>query len=318
MITFDSDVQTNPKYGKSPEDRTLEERLKRGFMILDKTNGPTSHQVTAWAREMLGLDKLGHGGTLDPFATGVLLLLSGKAMKLAPTVLGHDKTYVAVVKFQEEMDESVLREALSHFSGTIYNVPPEISAVKVQVRTRNIHAIELLESDRHLALIHVECESGTYIRTLVNDLSLWLNVPAKLVELRRPKSGRYQLNHSISMQQLADAHWRWKELGDASVLESLIYPIEWLVKDLPKLVIKDSAVAAVSRGAPLMRPGLVSMDDEAKQNHDVAIMSMKDELVAIGKLIVSPSDLPSMISGEVSIPKQVFIDEDTYPKGWVR
>ena len=57
MITFDSDVQTNPKYGKSPGERTLEERLKRGFMILDKTNGPTSHQVTAWAREMLGLDK---------------------------------------------------------------------------------------------------------------------------------------------------------------------------------------------------------------------------------------------------------------------
>ena len=67
-----------------------------------------------------------------------------------------------------------------------------------------------------------------------------------------------------------------------------------------------------------MRPGLVSLDDEAKQNHDGAIMSMKNELVAIGKLLVSPSDLPSMISGEVSIPKQVFIDEDTYPKGWVR
>ena len=67
-------------------------------------------------------------------------------MKLAPTVLAHDKTYVAVVKFQEEVDESTLRDTLSHFSGTIYNVPPEISAVKVQVRTRNIHKIELLES----------------------------------------------------------------------------------------------------------------------------------------------------------------------------
>ena len=98
MIILDADAKTSPAHGCRPSERTVEQLLEAGMIVIDKPAGPNSHQVSAWARDILEVEKLGHGGTLDPFATGVLLLLSGRSMRLTKKVLGHDKTYVAILR----------------------------------------------------------------------------------------------------------------------------------------------------------------------------------------------------------------------------
>ena len=131
-----SEVSKPSNHGIDPENLSIEQRLASGFILLDKPPGPTSHQIASWVRDLLGLDRLGHGGTLDPFATGVLPLMAGKSMKLTKGILKTDKTYIAVLKFANETSNATLSDVISKLTGRIYNVPPEISAVKVQVRTR--------------------------------------------------------------------------------------------------------------------------------------------------------------------------------------
>ena len=89
-IVIDKTTKIDSAHGFNPETSSIEQRLASGFILLDKAAGPTSHQVAAWVRDMLGLERLGHGGTLDPFATGVLPLMTGKAMKLTKGILKSD------------------------------------------------------------------------------------------------------------------------------------------------------------------------------------------------------------------------------------
>jgi len=311
------DYSTNTKYGKKPEDRSIEELLASGFILLDKTFGPTSHQVAAWARDMLQLDKLGHGGTLDPFATGLITLLSGKAVRLSSKVLSHDKSYIAVLKIHGEHDADDIRAVMAKLTGKIYNVPPEISAVKVQVRTRTIHRFDLIEMVDNHVIAHIECESGTYVRTLASDMGLMLDCAVDLKELRRPTSGPFSLKSAVTMQQLADAYWLWTNKGDDSAMLRIVHPIESLLEGFPRLVIKDSAAAALTYGAPLMRPGLISLESNAQMGERVLIVSVKGEVVALANLLVEPSTIATMVTGEVAKPDLVLMDEGTYPKGWV-
>ena len=107
-IMLDETATTSPKHGCVPTDRDIAGRLAAGWLLVDKPAGPTSHQVSAWARDLLGLSKLGHGGTLDPFATGVLALMSGRTMRLTDRVLKSGKTYVVVVRLSPDVDDAGL------------------------------------------------------------------------------------------------------------------------------------------------------------------------------------------------------------------
>ena len=316
MIILDSEAETSPTHGCKPEERTIEQLFESGFILLDKAPGPSSHQVSAWARDMMGLEKLGHGGTLDPFATGVLPLLAGKAMRLTGRILTHDKSYLAVLKIGREIELPELEENMSKLTGKVYNVPPEISAVKVQVRTRRISRFEILDFDGTSALTHIECEAGTYVRTMARDLGLLLDTPVELKELRRPSSGEFSLKQSVTMQQLADAHWLWKEKGDADAINRILHPLEDMLSDVPRIVIKDGAAAALSHGAPLLRPGVVSIPEELGVGSEVLLVTIKGEAVALANLVQPSKVIPEMTQGEVAKPNCVLMKEDTYPRSW--
>ena len=139
MIILDEKATTDSKNGCKPSERTLEQLLDAGVILVDKPRGPSSHQLTAWAREMLGIQRLGHGGTLDPFATGLLTMLCCKSTRLTEMVLTGDKRYIAVLRFAREVTQEELANLLESLQGEIYNVPPLESAVKVRVRTRILH-----------------------------------------------------------------------------------------------------------------------------------------------------------------------------------
>ena len=316
MIILDKDAKTSPDYGTIPGDRTIEQLLESCFILLDKSPGPSSHQVSAWARDMMGLEKLGHGGTLDPFASGLLPLLSGKAMRLTGKILTHDKSYLALFKFGKELERNEIEEKMAMLTGKVYNVPPEISAVRVQVRTRKISRFDILDFDGTSLLTHIECEAGTYVRTMARDLGLLLDTPVELKELRRPSSGEFSLNQSITMQQLADAYWLWKEKGDGNAMLRILHPIEDMLSDLPRVVVKDGAAAALSHGAPLLRPGVVSIDEKLSVGSEVLLVTMKGEAVAIAKMSQNSKVIPDMNQGEVAKPNCVLMREDTYPRSW--
>jgi H/ACA ribonucleoprotein complex subunit 4 len=316
LIILDKDAETSPDHGSVPAERSIEQLFDSGFILLDKAPGPSSHQVSAWARDMMGLEKLGHGGTLDPFATGLLPLLAGKAMRLTGRILTHDKSYLAVLKLGEETDRSVVEEKMAMLTGKVYNVPPEISAVRVQVRTRAISRFEILDFDGTSMLTHIECEAGTYVRTMARDLGLLLDSPVELKELRRPTSGEFSLQQSITMQQLADAYWLWKEKGDSSAILRILHPVEDMLSGVPQIVIKDGAAAALSHGAPLLRPGVISIPEDLGVGSEVLLVTLKGEAVALANLVQPSKVIPEMTQGEVAKPNCVLMREDTYPRSW--
>lgn len=313
---LDSKPTTDDAFGTVPDERTLEQRLASGFILVDKPAGPTSHQLAAWARDLLGLDRLGHGGTLDPFATGVLPLMAGRCMKITNKILKHKKTYIAVFRFRTMPDEADLKTTIASLTGRIYNVPPEVSAVKVQVRTRTIHAFELLDVEGNDAVARISCDAGTYIRTMARDMGLLLNTPVTLKELRRETSGMFDLNDCVTMDQLADAVWLWKECGQEEALKAIVHPIEKLLVDVPRCQVKDSAVAALAYGAPLLLPGLISIPKGLKKGTELMVSSLKEEAVGFVKLKADSNDIIAMESGEIARPSMVLMDTDVYPRRW--
>jgi len=308
--------QTDPAIGCHPDERTLEQRLASGFILIDKPAGPTSHQLAAWARELLGLERLGHGGTLDPFATGVLPLMAGRCMKITNKILKHKKSYIAVFRFKAMPEQAELQGVMASLTGRIYNVPPEVSAVKVQVRTRRIHAFDLLDVDGNDVVARITCEAGTYIRTMARDMGLMLNTPVTLKELRRESSGMFRLEQCITMDQLADAVWLWKECGDESALKAVVHPIEKLLVDVPRCEVKDSAVAALAYGAPLLRPGLVSLPENISKGTELLVTSLKGEAVGFVKLKADADAIVKMDEGEIARPSMVLMDTEVYPRRW--
>ena len=313
---LEKEAQSDPAFGSHPDERSLEQRLASGFILIDKPAGPTSHQLAAWARELLGLERLGHGGTLDPFATGVLPLMAGRCMKITNKILKHRKSYIAVFRFKSIPNEAALRGVMASLTGRICNVPPEVSAVKVQVRTRKIYNFDLLDTDGNDAIARITCEAGTYIRTIARDMGLLLNTPVDLKELRRETSGMFHLEQCITMDQLADAVWLWKECGDETALKAVVHPIEKLLVDVPRCEVKDSAVAALAYGAPLLRPGLVSLPENISKGTELLVTSLKGEAVGFVKLKADANDIVNMDEGEVARPSMVLMDTEVYPRRW--
>jgi len=303
-------------HGIDPENLSIEQRLASGFILLDKPPGPTSHQIASWVRDLLGLERLGHGGTLDPFATGVLPLMAGKSMKLTKGILKTDKTYIAVLKFAQETNTESLNDVIDKLTGRIYNVPPEISAVKVQVRTRKIYSFELIEATSTQAIVKIACEAGTYIRTIARDMGLLLGYNVELKELRRENSGRFNLIDCVTLQEIADAVWLWKECDNSTALEKIIHPTEKLLLDKPYIIVKDSAASALCHGAPLLRPGLIDVSDKLSSGLEVAAFTSKNEVVGIVKMSKGFTEISNETSGEIGKPVMILMEQERYPPQW--
>ena len=317
-IIFDKDAVTNPKFGSVPSDRSLDELLSSGILLVKKPRGPTSHQLTAWIRNILGISKIGHGGTLDPMATGLLTILCGRATRLTDIILKGDKRYISIIRFGRDIDSNELEELLNSLVGEIYNVPPKESAVKVQVRTRTITSLSLLDFDSssRIAAVEISCVAGTYIRTLTRDIGLLLNTSCEMLELHRDRTSIFDESMACNMHQLADAIFLWKEHNDERSLRKLLTPVETILTKIPSIMIKDGAVAAMTHGAPLARPGVVNASSGISSGSLVVISSMKGEAVAVANTSVDIDEVLNMTKGQVAVAKSVLMPTGIYPQNW--
>ena len=302
--------------GKKPAERTMEELLEAGVINMDKPQGPTSHQATAWVREILGTEKIGHGGTLDPKVSGVLPIATGRAVRAVNLTLKAEKEYVCVMRLHRDAEEKEIREVINTFVGRIYQVPPVRSAVKRQLRIRTIHYINVLEIDARNVLFRVGCDAGTYIRTLCVDIGDALGVGATMEDLRRSKSGSMLENDSVTLQDIKDAYVMWKEENDDTWLRSMVKPFEVLFDPLPKVIIKDSAVDAVCHGADLAAVGVAQLDDSIQKETTVAIFTLKGEAVGVGTAKMAAEEMKKAKEGIAVKTDRVYMPTNVYPKSW--
>lgn len=286
-----------------------------GIIIIDKPRGPSSHEVAAWVGKMLGC-QVGHAGTLDPQVSGVLLVMLGNAVRLAPLLLQHDKEYVCLMRLHHEVGRERILKAAEEFTGRLYQRPPRKSAVKRALRIREIRKLEILGIDGRLVLFRVECDAGTYIRSLCHHMGLALGTGAHMVELRRTRSGAFGEEGMHTLHDVQDAAVAARE-GDPSSLQAMILSVDSAVPELPSVVIRDAAIDAVCRGAQLAGVGIISMKD-FRQGDTVAVLSQKNEFVCLGKALVTSASFRPGDTGLVIAPDTVFMPPGTYPRGWTK
>jgi tRNA pseudouridine55 synthase len=273
-----------------------------GVLPVDKPEGPTSHDVVQAARRALGQRRIGHTGTLDPFASGLMLLCVGRATRIAEFLTGLDKSYDAVARLgvlTDTLDREgeVLREdegwrnleearvegALRGFVGSTMQVPPQYSARKVEgvamhrrarrgerieldPRPVTIHSIELIELDLPHVRFRLRCSSGTYVRSLARDVGEALGVGAHLTELRRTSVGRFDLTEALHPDQLSDPE---------RVKGAWIDPLEALAH-VPHVAVDEHAVAALERGQRVPVPEALPAA--------LAVAAFGGRLVAVGEV----------------------------------
>ncbi len=308
---------TNPKVGKSPQERSVVELLGLGIINLDKPANPTSHEVTAWVKRILGIDKAGHGGTLDPAVTGSLPIALGRATRALQVLLLAGKEYICIMKSHAPVSLKKLQSVLENFRGKIYQTPPLRSNVKRRLRVRKIYNLELQEHlSSQYSLLRIECEAGTYIRKLVHDIGLLQGTGAHMQELRRIRTGPFSEQSCVTLQDLSDAWYYYKMEGNETFIRKIIQPIEIICRPLPKLVIRDSAVDAICHGAALTIPGVIRVTEGVEKDSLIAILTMKGELVAFSQGVLSTNEILNQSNGICARTKIVFMEKKTYPSMW--
>lgn len=303
--------------GRRPEERTVEELLRDGVVVIDKPCGPTSHQVTSWVCQMAGAGKCAHGGTLDPRVTGVLPVGLGAAVRAMDALHYGSKAYVGVMRLHGNADQRRIKEVFEEFTGEIFQTPPVRSAVKREMRTRKIFSLVLLEESGRDILFRVECEAGTYIRSLCVDIGDALGVGAHLQDLRRIRAGVLTEDQAVTLHDLRDALEEHRS-GDSRALRGMLHPKEVLLAQIPKVQIKDSAVDAICHGADLAVPGIVAVDESIRKGGTVAVMTLSGEGVGIGSALMDAEEMVRRSEGFAVKVSRVLMPPGTYARAWGR
>jgi tRNA pseudouridine55 synthase len=281
-----------------------------GLIVVDKPQGITSHGVVARMRRICGTRKVGHGGTLDPMATGVLILAIGKATKLLTYVSGLDKSYAATIRLGQStvtddaegeatgnadasgVAEEAIRAGLAAMTGEIDQVPSAVSAVKIDgqrayKRVRDGETVELKARRVTIAAIEIEairregpfvdvdvdvsCSSGTYIRAIARDLGNALGVGGHLTALRRTRIGGFGLDAAATLETLAERSEAGEPLGALSMGEAA-------ARLMPVRTATEAEAKALSYGKPLDAAGIAGRYAVLNEDGDLlAVMTEKGD-----------------------------------------
>jgi tRNA pseudouridine55 synthase len=313
----------------SPE-RTPEREIS-GVLVIDKPAGMTSHDVVAAVRRILNTRQIGHFGTLDPFATGVLPLSIGKATRFAQFYLKSRKAYAGVIRFgfstdtydatgkpaSEPVEGHPDRESLEHLfqelTGRISQVPPPFSAkrvngqrayalarrqqpVELQPVEIEIYAFELLALEGQEARFAVECSGGTYVRSLAHDAGRRLGFPAHLAALRRTAVAEFTEKQATTLDAL-------QRLADEGQADKTLVPLEALLPECPALVVRGAEERSVRHGhsfelAQSLRADRGMRPDQAAQAPAIGILKVLGtdrRLIAIARHVAANVYHPDLV-----------------------
>ena len=281
-----------------------------GIICINKKQDMTSHDVCFRARKILATRQVGHSGTLDPMATGVMGILVGRSTKLSRFITDSEKEYVAGIRFgfesdsydiwtemteysTQETDFSQLEEILDSFTGDIVQVPPIYSAIKVNgkplykyaregksveipERTVHIEGIELVEANYpHSCVIRVRCSKGTYIRSLIHDIGLRLGCHAVMESLERRRSGSLDIESSVTLEELEVL------AGEGRIAEALIKD-DVLLKNYPCINVRPESARFLLNGNILLDKNVAENISDIPDDSFVRIY-LEDRFIAMGQ-----------------------------------
>ncbi len=299
-----------------------------GVLTVDKPAGMTSHDVVAAVRRILHMRQVGHFGTLDPFATGVLPLSLGKATRFAQFYLKSRKAYEGTVHFgfstdtydvtgtptspevTPQLDAAAIEKAFRKFTGRVMQTPPPFSAKRV-AGTRayklarqhkavelspvevEIYACELLAVEGDRVRLAVECSGGTYVRSLAHDLGRELGYPAHLAVLRRTAVAEFGLARAVTLEQLQEAAQQDK-------VEACLTPLEALLPGFPELIVRGREEKSVRHGhkfelAQAMQAGRGAPPGRATHFSLLKILSPDRRLIAVARHVSGAVYHPDLV-----------------------
>ena len=258
--------------------KNIEKLLNFGIIVIDKPAGPTSFSISDFVRRSLNLNKTSHFGTLDPQVTGVLPIALGRACRLTGFFLGHDKTYIGILRTHKEKSLQELQKIIDEkFLGKIKQLPPRKSRVKRAVREREIKNFELVEKRGNDFLFISEVQGGTYIRKLCSDLGDLIG-GAHMLELRRTKAGIFSEQQAVNLYDFEKAVEEYKN-GKSENLEKMIIPAEKAVKEIFEFVeLKKQSLKKILTGKPLAERDLESLPED-----EIFAVFHKEEFIEIAE-----------------------------------
>lgn len=294
-----------------------------GVLVVDKPQGPTSHDVVTLARRALGVSRIGHTGTLDPMATGVLPLVIGRATRLAQFLTASDKDYEATVAFgratntydamgtvvttaAERPSRSQVERALGAFRGTFAQTPPAFSAKNIdgersyeiarkakdgvvvlpKAVTVTVRELDLVSFEGETAVLHMRVTAGFYVRSLAHDLGAALGMGAVLVGLRRTRSGEFGLDAAVPLAEVLKA--------DREALAARLLPFSALLPELPAVTLRGpEQVVRIKNGVEIAPGDLVA--PLGPLSDLVRVMGADGTLVALAKPAKTPGFLHASI-----------------------
>lgn len=306
-------------HGASPLKRELADYVRSGFINVDKPANPSSHEVVAWIKRILRVEKTGHSGTLDPKVTGCLIVCIERATRLVKSQQAAGKEYVCIYRLHESVEKKRVAQELERLKGALFQRPPLISAVKRQLRVRTCYESKLIEHDkeRNLGIFWVSVEAGSYIRTMCVHLGLLLGVGGQMQELRRVRSGiQSEQEGLMTMHDIMDAQWLYDNHKDENYLRRVIRPLEALLTNHKRILMKDTSVNAICYGAKIMLPGILRYDDGIEIGQEIVVCTTKGEAICLAIAQMTTATMACCDHGVVAKIKRVIMERDTYPRKW--
>ena len=282
--------------------------LESGIINLDKPIGPTSHKVCEYVKKILPVGKVGHSGTLDPKATGVLPIGINQATRILELTLLMPKEYVGVMRLHSDVAINKLRATIKKkFLGKIRQIPPRKSAVVRKERERDIYEFKILEKNGREVLFRVKCEAGTYVRKLIDDLGKSLGIGAHMLELRRTAVGNFSEKNSVTLYELTMAYEEFKK-GNDKKLRKIILPLESAVEALPKISVDEEGAEKLKKGMFIYAS---EISKAGKFEAELVAVFSNKKLICLGKTFFSNKELEKVRKKEpgkfVLRPVKVFV-----------
>ena len=297
----------------------MDNKSYNGLLAINKEVGPTSHDTLDELRNILNYRKIGHTGTLDPGASGVLVFCLGDALKIVQFLMDWDKEYLAKIKLGEitdtydaqgivikktnnpVLDNERIRETVLSFKGQSWQTPPFYSAIRykgkrlyqyarkkeeIEIRKRKVEIkeIEVKEIKLPYVVIRVTCSKGTYIRSLAYDIGEKLGCGAHLFSLCRTRVGPFELKDVYQVEEV-------KRATNGNGILRILVLWEQVLRNLPAIVVTEEFRNKIKNGPELRRENIISTENGFNPREKIGLKDREGTILAIGESLVSSVDL---------------------------